>query len=107
MKKPLRRIHFRTRQRQRMSRKTIILATASCFALMGIGLTFFMNLASNQDSRAQTGETINVIIVQDLQVVNAKSIAAPILANRPASNSRTIFIREAKPLSADSTTISQ
>ncbi|HNQ00292.1 MAG TPA: hypothetical protein PKK99_14630, partial [Bacteroidia bacterium] len=70
-------IGVKSRQRQKMTRRTIIILAASCFLLIGGGLTLFFNLTQVDNTRAKDSQTINVIMVPDFKPVNEKELAAP------------------------------
>jgi len=61
-----------------------------------IGLIVFFHL-SHLDSINATNN--NVILVTDQDFTTEKSIAAPVIAQRPSANQHTIFVKQAKPLS--------
>lgn len=101
------RIRNRTRQRQKMSRRTVILIAASCFVMMGVGLTVFFNLTQVDQTRAKEGHTYNVIMVPDVKLVNEKVISAPFLDPRLSNDPNAIYIRQVKVLPVDAKSVQE
>ncbi len=93
--KKIKRPNNQQRQRQKISRKTVIILCASSIACMVIGLTIFFNLTQVDETKAMNN---NVILMPDQFFTNEKTIAAPVIAKRPAANANTIFIKQAKEL---------
>lgn len=100
-----RKLKLRTRQRQKISRRTILIVSASCFVLMILGVTLFFNFSNVENTRAKDGNTIHVLIAPEFQPVNEKEIAQPFFNPELSTNPNTIYIRKAKPIVANSHSI--
>ncbi|MBK7850675.1 MAG: hypothetical protein IPJ66_05875 [Bacteroidetes bacterium] len=105
MKKKM--INFRTRQRQRMSRRMVIILSASFFLLICIGVTLFFNFSQSGKSSAKSGAEIQVLIAPEFQPMNEKTMDAPFVDSRLSNNPNTIYIRKAKPLHENAQTYLQ
>src|SRR6267154_1933215 len=81
------------RQRQKVSRKIIIIIGACSLLFIVIGLTIFFNI-SHVD---QTDASDNHLIIDDEQTFTIeKTIEAPVIAQRPTMNSNTVFAKKVK-----------
>jgi hypothetical protein len=85
--------HAKQRQRQKVSRKTIIIICALSFLCMVAGLTIFFNI-SHVDHIKATPATL--IIVEDQVFTTDKTLEAPVVAQHPSTNSNTVFAKKAK-----------
>ena len=93
-------IRLRSRQRQRVSRRTILILSTSCFLLVSIGITLYLNFSRVDEMSAKDDTHFQVLIAPEFQPVNEKSLSAPLVDNRLSTNPNAIYIRKAKPLQA-------
>lgn len=94
---------MRHRTRQRMSRRMVIILSASSVAAIAIVMTFFFNFSNTESTHAQVGAAPNVLMVPDQQFTDEKSLAAPFIDNRLNAGPTTVMVRAAKPLGAPKT----
>ena len=96
--------HTRQHQRQRVSRKKVIIICAISASCLIICTTLFFNLIHPDPTKATGNETdINILITPEETLVNEKSIPAPVLARHVISNSNTISAKRAKILTQPTT----
>ena len=81
------------RQRQKVSRKTIVLICAAAVSCMMIGTTLFFYMTHVDVSKAASS---NVFIVGDQEFTTEKNISAPVTVSRPGVNSNTVFVKHLK-----------
>jgi len=91
--------HNRHHQQQRVSRKTVIIICAvSLCCLVACGIILF-NFVHVERSRANDRpEDQRVIIVQDQQMINDKSIPAPVMMHYVNGNSNMLAAKRMKVL---------
>ena len=85
------------RQRQKVSRKTIIIICAFSLSCIVIGLTVFFNISHVDQSNATTA---NLTIVDEQSFTNEKTVEAPVIIPRQVVNKNTVFAKKAKMLPA-------
>lgn len=83
-----------------MSRKTIVIICAFSFACVVTGLTIFFNMSHVDQSNAADN---NVIMVDEQTFTTEKTMEAPVIAQRPAVNAKTVFVKKIKNLPAVTT----
>jgi hypothetical protein len=83
------------RQRQKMSRKTIIIISACSFACIVGGLTIFFNVVHVDNTKATPS---SLIIVEEQSFTTDKTLQAPAVIQRPAANSNAVFAKKARPV---------
>gem|GEM_PF-4968567 len=92
MQKKNNRIQKKMRQRQRQTRKMVIILTA-CFATcMSIALTVFFHSGNVEESQA----AVSIYTVVDETPVVEKTLEAPLLRQGPAIGPNTILVRAVK-----------
>lgn len=92
MQKKNNRIKHRARQRQRLSRKTILILTASGIACMSIALTVFLNTSRVEKSMA----AVSIYIVPDEKPVVEMTLETPVIRQLPAIGPNTIMAKAVK-----------
>ncbi|MCX6276039.1 MAG: hypothetical protein NTV09_12620 [Bacteroidetes bacterium] len=92
MQKKNNRLKHRTRQRQRLSRKTILILTASSIACMSIALTIFLNTSRVEKSMA----AVSVYVVPDEKPVVEMTLDAPVIRQLPVIGPNTILVKALK-----------
>ena len=88
-------------QRQKVSRRTVVLILATSLSCLVIGLTLFFNLSHVDRTKAAT---YNVRLVTEQVFTNEKSIEAPMIDPQP-SDANTIWVKQAKPLTQEATQV--
>ena len=96
MQKKNNRIIHRGKMRQKISRRTILIITASCFTCMIAGLTIFFNTSKVEKSMAAS-----VYMVTEEAPTVEKTLDAPVIRQVPAIGPNTIMMR---PLKAERNT---
>ncbi len=92
MQKKNNRLKHRTRQRQRMSRKTILILTASSIACMSIALTIFLSTSRVEKSMA----AVSIYVVPDENPVVEMILDAPVIRQLPVIGPNTIIVKTLK-----------
>jgi hypothetical protein len=85
------------RQRQKMSRKTIIIICACSFACIVGGLTIFFNVVHVDNTKATPS---SLIIIEEQSFTTEKTLEAPVMVQRPAANSNAVLVKKAKAIQA-------
>jgi hypothetical protein len=95
--KKIHRMNNQQRQKQKVTRKTILIFCAALLTCLTIGLTVFLHLTQVDITEASARFEI---LIPDQEFTNEKSIPAPVIIQQPAPNSTTVFTRRAKELPA-------
>jgi hypothetical protein len=91
--------HTRHHQQQRITKKTIIIICAVSFCCLVVCAIILFNFIHIERSKAKDNqEEPRVIIVQEQELINDKSIAAPIVTHYVNANSNTLAARRMKVL---------
>lgn len=93
MNKKNNKLQHRNKQRQKLSRKTILIITASSLACMSIALTIFFNTVKVEKSMA----AVSIYLVTDEIPVVEKTLDAPVIMQFPTIGPNTILVRAVKP----------
>ena len=98
MEKNKARIQGRTRQKQKLARRTVIILVASCLSFLVIGLTVIIHLSRVDSSRAdqRSRQGVAACIIDDDIPINDFAIPEPVIKVRPAIGSNTRMIRKLK-----------
>jgi hypothetical protein len=81
------------RQRQKISRKTIVIISAFTMACIVIGFTLFFHMSHVNPSSAATP---NLIIVEEQTFTTEKTVDAPLLKSQPQAAPNTLFAKKIK-----------
>ncbi len=88
---------IKQRQRQKMSRKTVIVIAASCMICMVIGLTIFFNMSHVDKSMADNHSgAVNIFTIVDEEPVVIKTLDAPVVKQMPVIGPNTQLVRSVK-----------
>ena len=91
------RSRIQQRQRQKMSRRTVVVIAASCMTCMVIGLTIFFNMSRVDKSMADNHNgTVTMYTVTDEEPVIVKTLEAPVVKQMPVIGSTTQLVRSVK-----------
>ena len=95
MKKEKNRIQ--QRQRQKMTRKTIIILAAGCMTCMVIILTIFFNMSHVDQSMADNHNgPVSIYTVVDEEPIIVKTLDAPVVKQMPLIGPNTQLVRNMK-----------
>ena len=88
MKQPKKksRVQHSNRQRQKMSRRTVVILAASCLTLMTIGITIVFNFSNGDRSMADNQHgSVSVVNIPQQVLILEKTIAQqqPLIINQP------------------------
>jgi len=97
------RSHNKQTQRQKISRRTIVVIASAFLSCLVIGLTIIFNMSHVDRTKAAT---YNVRLAMDQVFTNEKSISAPEINVQPGS-AKTIWVKQLKPLPYSSTSKTQ
>ena|SRR6185295_10194868 len=89
---------LKTSQRQKLSRRQIIIISAACIAFMCIGITIFINLSDVKSSKASVNHAVSVYEVGEPAYIDSKEIDAPVVIEMPVTDAHTVFVQKAKAL---------
>ncbi|MEY4593725.1 MAG: hypothetical protein RIQ47_135, partial [Bacteroidota bacterium] len=92
--------NLRGRQRQRMSRRMVILIFGSIVAVATVITTIILQTGNVETMRARDNETKSVHIVEDQFYVNDFEIPAPVLNSNAADQQGQMNVRMMKTVSA-------
>lgn len=76
-----------------MSRKTIVIICAFSLSCIVIGLTVFFNMSHVDQSNASVN---NLIMVDEQTFTTEKTMEAPVVVQRQATNAKTVFAKKVK-----------
>ena len=97
------RLTRKTRQRQKISRRMIVVIACSFLLIGAIGIIISINLADVRQSKAgQNAGDKPVVIIADQEFTTEKSLEEPIL-NQEEIPEGAIITRKVKPIPADLT----
>lgn len=84
-------------QKQKLSRRKIIILSASCVGLICIGLTLFFNLSRQEDSKASgIQQAVGRVELEEPAYTDSKSVPVPMIRQLPVTDGQTVFARKAK-----------
>ncbi len=89
----LNRIQPKTRQRQKLTQRTVALAAVFFLSVSSLCTMIFFNLNQPGRMQAKSSADVNVVLVKDHELTTEKSIDAPRLFQAPVNNGLTIFVR--------------
>jgi hypothetical protein len=92
--------NLRGRQRQRMSRRMVILIFGSIIAVATVITTIILQTGDVETMRAMDNETKTVHIVEEQFYVNEFEISAPVVNSNAADQQGQMNVRVIKPISA-------
>jgi len=86
----------KTRQKQTLRMRNIILVSIFLMSVSTMGLMLFFHLNDPAKSQANVNSKVNVVIVKDHELISDKSIDAPRLVERSASSPNTLYVKAVK-----------
>ncbi len=86
----------RTRQRQKLTKRRVILIGFLFLSTTTLGIVLFMNLNNPASIEAKTIEKTEIIVVKDQELINDKSIPAPIVDYSRSKSSKVLYVRPIK-----------
>jgi len=81
------------RQRQKITRRSIVILCAATVTCLIIGITIFIHLSNVNESKAANS---NLYMVPDQEFITEKSIETPVVTKHPERNPNTINARQLK-----------
>ena len=93
MSKKGNRVGQKNRQRQKMSRRMILIVASSCALLFG-GITAVVHFASVEDSKAQGEQEATVLLDLPQAFTTDMSLPAPLVLPNRHAGQHTILIRK-------------
>ena len=101
------RLHARTRQRQKLSRRTVIIIAASCMTCLVIGFTIFFNMSHVEKTMAKQGPPVKEYIMEEQNYTDAMTLPAPVIVKRPTINGSTQMMKPVKEIMEQQVSISK
>ncbi len=89
-------IQSKKRLRQRLTQRSLVIATVFLLSLSTLGLMLFIQIRYPEKAGATSNPELKAVLVKDQQLITEKSLAEPVLTSQPASNAQTIFVRSAQ-----------
>ncbi|MCX6276037.1 MAG: hypothetical protein NTV09_12610 [Bacteroidetes bacterium] len=97
MKKKQSRIRHHARQRQKMSRRTVMVIAASCMTCAIVGLTIFFNMSRVDKSMADTrNQPVKILMIEDEEPVTVKNQPVAIVKPTQIIDANTQIVRSPK-----------
>jgi hypothetical protein len=89
-------IQPKKRQRQRVTQRSLVIATVFLLSISTLGLMLFIQIRYPEKAGAKSNPEMKAVLVKDQQLITEKSLDAPVLVSQPATNAQTIFVRSAQ-----------
>ncbi|HNQ62169.1 MAG TPA: hypothetical protein PKJ62_07245 [Bacteroidia bacterium] len=86
----------KTRQKQKLRMRNIILVSVFFMSVSTMGLILFFHLNEPSISQAKVNSNVNVVLVKDQELLTDKSIETVRLADRAEAGQNTLFVKAVK-----------